>query len=114
MPISAHGFNTQGESVGSAAGDLVVQLVGQVVTLAKNNISVPVATASGIAPVTLRDIATETQQFLAFDITLASFGSRAMPGTHSFPFAVALPANLPSSMSVRSNSYYIVQVPYVL
>ena len=48
-----------------------------------------------------RTVYTAKDEFLSFDIQLASFEGKAAAGSHSFPFSLMLPPGLPSSMKVR-------------
>lgn len=50
-----------------------------------------------------RQIIVESNEFLSYDVQLASFGGKAASGNHSFPFSVKLPSSLPPSMEVRLN-----------
>lgn len=82
---------SQVDSDGSSASDLVVQLTGK--THARV-IYQPAGEGQ------MKQTASDGKTFLEHDMVLASFGGRADCGTHSFPFAVVLPPNLPSTMKV--------------
>lgn len=50
---------------------------------------------------TVKKVARQEIEHLSHDEQLASFGGKAASGTHSFPFSVMLPADVPPTMEVR-------------
>lgn len=50
-----------------------------------------------------KEMVTEKNGFLSYDVQLASFGGKTAVGTHTFPFSLMLPPDLPPSMQVRLN-----------
>ena len=52
---------------------------------------------------THREVVSEQNDFLSYEVQLASFEGRATTGSHSYPFSVMLPPSLPSSMQVRGD-----------
>ncbi|CAN0469138.1 unnamed protein product, partial [Laminaria digitata] len=89
-----HVYTSQNNAKGSSAQKLVLRLVG----LARTRI---VRDSSNGRDSSERTVYTAKDEFLGFDIQLASFGGKAAAGSHSFPFSVMLPSGLPSSMKVR-------------
>lgn len=90
----------QSNSDGTAADELILELIGKASTRVMHTTTRTVQDGNGTRTVQDRHIITDSKEFLAFDIQLAAFGGRADAGTHSFPFAVTLPATLPSTMKV--------------
>ncbi|CAN0089818.1 unnamed protein product, partial [Laminaria digitata] len=84
---------SQSSAEGSSADSLVLRLVG----LARTRIDRSSGTGNNSHDTTY----TAKDEFLSFDVQLASFGGKAAPGSHSFPFSVMLPPGLPSSMKER-------------
>ena len=104
MPPQPTCRSTQNNADGSSAGSLVLRLVG----LARTRIvrSSSNKNSSGTT-YQARD------EFLSFDIQLASFGGRAAASSHSFPFSVMLPPGLPSSMKVRRDHSKVLECGFV-
>lgn len=90
------------KDAGTSANTLVLTLVGLAKTRVMYKATGIVPTTSGAAPYTHRDNSSEDIEFLGYDVQLASFGEKAAPGVHSFPFSVVLPPGLPPSMKVRN------------
>ncbi|CAN0451438.1 unnamed protein product, partial [Scytosiphon promiscuus] len=77
----------------SSADRLVLRLVGLATTR--------IVRRTGNGENSSNAVYAAKNEFLSFDVQLASFGGKAAAGSHSFPFSVMLPPALPSSMKVR-------------
>eukprot|EP00904_Undaria_pinnatifida_P000771 jgi/Undpi1/10695/HiC_scaffold_29.g13143.m1 len=75
---------------GISAERLTLRLVG----LAKTRVKCE----SGSGKNKSETVYNDGDEFLSYNIQLASFGGTARPGSHSFPFSVMLPPDLPASM----------------
>ncbi len=92
------------QSAGSPADALVLTVVGMAKTRVMEKATAPVPTTSGVAPMTVPINFTEDIEFLGYDVHLTSFGGKAAPGVHTFPFSVVLPPTLPPSMFVSRHT----------
>lgn len=106
----------QSDSDGIAADELILQLLGKAATRvvrtytkSKDWTGDKSSLSSVSNSVKDRQVMTDSKEFLKFDVKLAAFGERVTSGKHSFPFAITLPPNLPSTMKVRcARSYYVL------
>lgn len=97
---------TQDNVEGTSAGSLVLRLVG----LARTRI---VRSNSTNHQTSRNTVYSAKDEFLSFDIQLASFGGRAAACSQSFPFSVMLPPGLPSSMKVRGGNSEMLSNAFV-
>lgn len=100
-PVFSTTVYSQSDSCGAAADELILEFVGKASTCVKYTTERTIEDRYGNRR-TVRDkhMITDSNEFVAIHTHLAAFGGTVDAGKHSFPFAVTLPATLPSTMKV--------------